>query len=137
MSDLRQAAAAHPDHTDHSDHGDHSDRDDHGSLRSHLTGYVLSLVLTFVSFGAVMGKLLPPRAGLALIVGLCVAQLLVQLVFFLHLGPRKGQRGNTVIFACTAFLIAIVVAGSLWVMHNANVNMMPMQSVPAGAGAIR
>jgi cytochrome o ubiquinol oxidase operon protein cyoD len=30
-----------------------------------------------------------------------------------------------VIFGCTAFLIAIIVAGSLWVMHNANVNMMP------------
>jgi cytochrome o ubiquinol oxidase operon protein cyoD len=110
----------------------HAHEDDHGSLRSHLTGYVLSLVLTFISFGAVMGELLPPRAGLLMIVTLCIVQLLVQLVFFLHLGPRKGQRGNTAIFACTVFLIAIVVSGSLWVMHNANLNMMPMQSVPVG-----
>ncbi len=109
-----------------------SQHSSHGTLRSHLIGYAISLVLTFVSFGAVMGKVLPPRAGLALIVGLCVAQLLVQLVFFLHLGPRKGQRGNTAIFVCTAFLIAIVVIGSLWVMHNANLNMMPMQSLPKG-----
>ncbi|AZG16035.1 cytochrome o ubiquinol oxidase subunit IV [Cupriavidus pauculus] len=107
----------------------------HGSLRSHLIGYALSLVLTFLSFGAVMGRLLPPRAGLALIVALCVVQLLVQLVYFLHLGPRRGQRGNTAIFACTVGLIAIVVSGSLWVMHNANQNMMPMPSVPAGARA--
>lgn len=111
----------------------HAHEDDHGGLRSHLTGYVLSLVLTFISFGAVMGKLLPPRAGLLMIVTLCIVQLLVQLVFFLHLGPRKGQRGNTAIFACTVFLIAIVVSGSLWVMHNANLNMMPMQSVPVGS----
>ncbi|GAA0847787.1 cytochrome o ubiquinol oxidase subunit IV [Cupriavidus pauculus] len=116
--------------THHTSH-DHA----HGTLRSHLVGYALSLLLTFVSFGAVMGKVLPARAGLALIVALCIAQLLVQLVFFLHLGPRKGQRGNTGIFLCTVFLIAIVVAGSLWVMHNANLNMMPMQSAPAGAGA--
>ncbi len=105
----------------------------HGSLRSHLTGYALSLVLTFVSFGAVMTRAVPPRIGLALIVALCGVQLLVQLVFFLHLGARKGQRGNTAIFACTVFLIAIVVSGSLWVMHSANLNMMPMQSMPAGA----
>lgn len=111
-----------------------SDDASHGSLRSHLTGYALSLVLTFISFGVVMTGALPPRAGLALIVTLCVVQLLVQLVFFLHLGPRKGQRSNTGIFVCTLFLIAIVVSGSLWVMHNANLNMMPMQSVPAGAG---
>ena len=47
----------------------------HGSLRSHLIGYALSLVLTFLSFGAVMGRLLPPRAGLALIVALVVQTL--------------------------------------------------------------
>lgn len=109
-------------------HGAHAA---HGSLRSHLVGYALSVVLTLVSFGAVMGKLLPPSAALAIIVALCVAQLIVQLVFFLHLGPRKGQRGNSAIFACTVFLIAIVVSGSLWVMHNATLNMMPMQSIPA------
>jgi hypothetical protein len=32
-------------------------------------------------------------------------------------------------------LIAIVVAGSLWVMHNANENMMPMQMSPEQARA--
>ncbi|GMG92750.1 cytochrome o ubiquinol oxidase subunit IV [Cupriavidus metallidurans] len=106
----------------------------HGSIRSHLIGYGLSVVLTLVSFGAVMSGVLPPGYGLAVIVLLCIAQLLVQLVFFLHLGPRKGQRGNTAIFACTVFLIAIVVSGSLWVMHNANLNMMPMQSMPLQAG---
>jgi cytochrome o ubiquinol oxidase operon protein cyoD len=106
----------------------------HGGMRSHLIGYGLSVVLTLASFGAVMGRVLPPGYGLAILVMLCLAQLLVQLVFFLHLGPRKGQRGNTAIFACTVFLIAIVVTGSLWVMHNANLNMMPMQSVPIGVG---
>jgi cytochrome o ubiquinol oxidase operon protein cyoD len=50
---------------------------------------------------------------------------LVQLVYFLHLGTAKDQRENTVVFICTGLIIAIVVGGSLWVMHNANVNMMP------------
>ena len=59
------------------------------------------------------------------------AQLLVQLVFFLHLGSAPDQRSNTGIFICTALLIAIIVGGSLWVTHNANANMMPTRmSVP-------
>jgi cytochrome o ubiquinol oxidase operon protein cyoD len=62
---------------------------------------------------------------MGLLVLLCVAQLLAQLVFFLHLGSAPDQRANTGIFVCTALLIAIIVAGSLWVTHNANANMMP------------
>jgi cytochrome o ubiquinol oxidase operon protein cyoD len=50
---------------------------------------------------------------------------LAQLVYFLRLGTAKDQRENTVVFVCTGLIIAIVVAGSLWVMHNANINMMP------------
>lgn len=97
----------------------------HGSLRSYIVGFVLCLVLTFASFGAVMYGVVPKSMGLNTIVVLCVAQLLAQLVFFLHLGTAREQRSNTGIFVCTALLIGIIVAGSLWVMHNANVNMMP------------
>jgi cytochrome o ubiquinol oxidase operon protein cyoD len=57
----------------------------------------------------------------------------VQLVFFLHLGGAPAQRNNTVIFVLTALLIATVVSGSLWVMHNANTNMMPTQMTPERA----
>lgn len=97
----------------------------HGSVRGYTIGLLLSVALTMASFAAVMTGSLPTQSAIALIVGLCVAQLLVQLVYFLHLGTGPGQRGNTAIFACTGFLIVIVVAGSLWVMHNANINMMP------------
>lgn len=107
----------------------------HGSLKSYSVGLVLSLVLTLASFGAVMLDVLPRSMRLPAIVLLCVAQLVVQLVYFLHMGTSKDQRSNTGIFICTALLIAIVVAGSLWVMHNANANMMPMQFSPAEARA--
>ena len=92
-----------------------------------MVGFVLSVLLTFASFGAVMLDVVPRHLGLAAIVALCVVQLLVQLVFFLHMGAARDQRQNTAIFICSALLIAIIVAGSLWVMHNANVNMMPTQ----------
>ena len=99
----------------------------HGSLRSYVVGLVLSLLLTLASFGAVMADVMPRDVGLAVIVVLCVAQLVVQLVWFLHIGTARDQRSNTGIFICTAFLIVVIVGLSLWVMHNANSNMMPTQ----------
>ena len=97
----------------------------HGHLAGYVIGFGVCIVLTLASFGAVMTGLLPRVAVMAVLVLLCVAQLLAQLVFFLHLGTAPDQRSNTGIFVCTALLIAIIVAGSLWVTHNANANMMP------------
>lgn len=99
---------------------------DHGNLRSYFMGLLISLALTLSSFAVVMTGHVPRAARLPAIVVLCVAQLYVQLVYFLHMGAARSQRQNTGIFICTTLLIAIVVAGSLWVMHNANVNMMAM-----------
>ncbi|HKT96542.1 MAG TPA: cytochrome o ubiquinol oxidase subunit IV [Paraburkholderia sp.] len=111
----------------HSSSRDSNHDNSHGSFRSYMIGTILSLVLTLASFGVVMLDVVPPEAGLAAIVVLCVAQLVVQLVYFLHIGASRSQRANTGIFVCTAFLIAVIVGLSLWVMHNANVNMMPTQ----------
>jgi cytochrome o ubiquinol oxidase subunit IV len=107
----------------------------HGSLQSYVTGFILSLGLTALSFGTVMSDALPRDVILPAFTLLAVAQLLVQLVFFLHLGTAPGQRNNTVIFVLTGLLIATIVAGSLWVMHNANVNMMQTQMTPERARA--
>lgn len=107
----------------------------HGSLKSYTVGFVLSVVLTLASFGTVMLDVLPRQMRLPVIVMLCVAQLIVQLAYFLHIGTSSDQRSNTGIFICTALLIVIVIAGSLWVMHNANENMMPMQMSPSDARA--
>ncbi|MEM5420600.1 cytochrome o ubiquinol oxidase subunit IV [Paraburkholderia ferrariae] len=99
----------------------------HGSFKGYMIGTVLSLVLTLASFGVVMFRVVSPAFGLAAIVVLCIAQIIVQLVYFLHIGASRSQRANTGIFICTAFLIAVIVGLSLWVMHNANINMMPTQ----------
>jgi cytochrome o ubiquinol oxidase operon protein cyoD len=99
----------------------------HGTLKSYVVGFILSLGLTVLSFGAIMTGVLPRDMILPAITLLAVVQVLVQLLFFLHLGTAPEQRNNTVIFLLTALLIVIVVALSLWVMHNANVNMMPTQ----------
>jgi cytochrome o ubiquinol oxidase operon protein cyoD len=113
--------------THHSHSTASADAASHGNMKSYTIGFALSMLLTLASFGVVMTGHVPHSMRLTFIVALAVVQLLVQLVYFLHLGSAPDQRNNTAIFICTGLLIVIVVAGSLWVMHNANVNMMPMQ----------
>jgi cytochrome o ubiquinol oxidase operon protein cyoD len=96
----------------------------HGTLKSYVTGFILSIVLTLISFWVVMSGGVAASSAIPWLVVLAVVQLLVQLLFFLHLGAAKAQRQNTGIFLFTLLLLAIAVGGSLWVMHNANVNMM-------------
>jgi len=96
----------------------------HGSLKSYIVGFALSIILTALSFGCVMSGAVPHDLILPGIMVLCVAQVLVQLVFFLHLSAKPGQRDNLSIGIFTLLIIAIVVVGSLWVLHNMNVNMM-------------
>jgi cytochrome o ubiquinol oxidase operon protein cyoD len=97
----------------------------HGSLKSYLVGFFWSLVLTLASFGAVMSGVVSREWIFPILIVLAVAQLLVQLSYFLHISFMRGQRTNTAVLICTIVLIVIMVVGSLWVMHNANVNMMP------------
>jgi len=118
-------------------HGAHaaSHETAHGDLPTYLTGFALSLALTALSFGAVMSGWIPHGMILPAITVLALVQLIVQLVFFLHLGASREQRSNTVILTLTVLLVVVIVGGSLWVMHNANENMMPQQMTPAAAMA--
>ena len=97
---------------------------DHGSTKSYLTGFILSVVLTLASFGVVMSGKVPHDLMMPGIVVFGVAQLVVQLVYFLHMSTSPSQRGNLSIMLFTLLILAIVVVGSLWVLHNMNVNMM-------------
>lgn len=117
-------------------HSDAHKSGSHGSLKSYTVGFILSLVLTVLSFGCVMSGALPQHLVVPGIVALCVVQLLVQLAFFLHMSAAPGQRSNLSIGVFTLLIIAIVVVGSLWVMHNMNLYMMQpaMQSMSSSIG---
>jgi len=112
-------------------HDGHGHNASHGTFKSYIVGFALSVVLTILSFGTVMHGGFEHDTAVALVVAFCVAQLLVQLLFFLHMGTAPEQRENSSVFLFTILIVAIVVAGSLWVLHNMNTNMMPaMQHMP-------
>jgi len=54
---------------------------------------------------------------------LAIAQLLVQLFFFLHLGRGQNKHWSAAILGFALFVIAVVVGGTLWIMSNLQNNM--------------
>jgi cytochrome o ubiquinol oxidase operon protein cyoD len=96
----------------------------HGTQLSYIIGFILSILLTIIPYTIVVHHLLSSDALVISIVVLGVLQLLVQLIFFLHLSAHPSQRWNVITFAFTLLILVILVAGSLWIMWNMNYNMM-------------
>ena len=96
----------------------------HASITSYIIGFVLAVILTLLAYFIVVNHLLSGFTLLATLMGLAAVQLLVQLVFFLHLGQDKKSRFNVASFYFMLMVLGILVIGSLWIMSNLNYNMM-------------
>ncbi len=108
-------------------HGDHrDDGHDHGSFRSYVTGFVLSVILTAIPFAVVMGGGFESRfLTAAVVVVMAIVQIIVHMVFFLHMNTRSDEGWTMMALIFTVVILVIVLSGSLWVMYNMNTNMMP------------
>lgn len=93
--------------------------------KSYVTGFVLSVILTITSFFAVGSHTLDGRIITIIILGLALLQLVVQLVFFLHLVDESGPRWKLAVFFSTISIVLLVVIASLWIMQHLNYNMTP------------
>jgi cytochrome o ubiquinol oxidase subunit IV len=95
-----------------------------GSLKSYLTGFVLSLILTAIPFALVMSGTLSSSAILAGIFIAGIVQILVHLHYFLHLDPSSEERWNVLAMIFTLLIMVLFVGGTLWIMFNLNYRMM-------------
>jgi cytochrome o ubiquinol oxidase operon protein cyoD len=103
----------------------HGDEHGHGSARSYLVGFVLSVILTAIPFWLVMSGAAAPGWTAALVVIFAVAQIIVHTVCFLHVNT-SGEGGWTLLsYVFTGVILTITIAGSLWIMYHLNTNMMP------------
>lgn len=122
--------AGHVDHG-HDDHGHghghgHADAGSHGSFRDYMTGFVLSVILTAIPFILVMGNILGnDRITGIVIMGFAVAQIVVHMIYFLHMNTKSEGGWTILALIFTLTLVIITLAGSLWVMYHLNTNMMP------------
>ena len=110
----------------HHSHG-HGHEAGHGSFRGYMTGFVLSVILTAIPFWLVMAGVFDSKLLTAfLVMGIGVVQIVVHMVYFLHMNPRSEGGWTMMALIFTLIIVGIAIAGSLWVMHHLNANMMPM-----------
>ncbi len=96
----------------------------HGSVKSYMVGFILSIILTAIPFWMVMEGSAAKSTILGIVLVCAVVQVLVHLIYFLHLNTSSEERWNLVAIVFAAIVILIVVVGSLWIMWNLNYNMM-------------
>ena len=116
----------HHKHTKNPEAGNHL-------LRLYISGFILSIVLTLAAFFIVNIHVTTHHFELShefiitTILCLAVAQLFVQLYFFLHMGQEKKPRWNLAVFISFISVILIIVIASIWIMYHLNYNMNPIQ----------
>ncbi|MBP1860032.1 cytochrome o ubiquinol oxidase subunit IV [Rhizobium herbae] len=114
---------AHEAHHGHS----HGHEAGHGSLKSYMTGFVLSIILTAIPFWLVMGGVFESRAITAVfVIALGAVQMVVHMIYFLHMNTKSEGGWTMMALIFTIVIVAIALSGSFWVMHHLNTNMMPM-----------
>jgi len=121
----------HDDRLVHShDHGEGGGHEaNHGSFKGYMTGFLMSVVLTAIPFWLVMAKVFDDKqATTIIIVGFAVVQIVVHMIYFLHMNTSSEGGWNMLALIFTMVLVVITLSGSLWVMYHMNANMMPMSA---------
>ncbi len=133
MSAQHPVDHGHPDQTGHGGH--HADAHAHGSRREYVIGFLLSVLLTAIPFGLVMsGIIADPRWTVGVVMACAVVQIVVHMIFFLHMNARSENGWTLMALIFTVVIVVIVLAGSLWVMFHMNQNMMPGMTAEAMGG---
>lgn len=96
----------------------------HGNTKQYTIGFILSVILTVIPFCMVMAGGFGRGIVMAVIAITAVAQVLVQLVYFLHMNSSSEQRWNVIAFIYTVLCIAVLLVGSVWIMNYLHYNMM-------------
>ncbi|QNA89120.1 cytochrome o ubiquinol oxidase subunit IV [Massilia sp. Dwa41.01b] len=97
----------------------------HYSLKDYTIGFVLAVILTAIPFWLVMNNVLDPAMTKFVIMGFAAVQLVVHMVYFLHMNSKSEGGWNMMALILTLVLLGIVLSGSIWVMYHMNANMMP------------
>jgi cytochrome o ubiquinol oxidase operon protein cyoD len=125
----------HNHHHGHGDHGhghdDHGHGHDdgsavHGTMKDYVIGFILSVILTAIPFWLVMNHVIESPATTAyVILGFAAVQMVVHMVYFLHMNSKSEGGWNMLALIFTVIIVVITLAGSIWVMYHMNKNMMP------------
>lgn len=100
----------------------HKTPDNHANIGSYTIGFILSLIFTIIPYMLVVNDYVKGWGLVYLLFGFAIAQLLIQLVFFLHFGKEQKPRWNLITMLLMLLILLIVVVGSIWIMRNLHYN---------------
>ncbi|NBU33938.1 cytochrome o ubiquinol oxidase subunit IV [bacterium] len=107
----------------------HNNGSEHGTVKSYVIGFLLSLLFTFIPYVIVVNQVVTGTKLLITILGFGVIQAIIQVTFFLHLGRGPKPNWNQFFFVSTIAIILIVVGGSIIIIQNLHYNMSPQDKV--------
>ena len=106
-----------------------SDEGGHGNWRIYAAGFALCILQTAIAFAVASTDIMTHESNLAAIACLAIGQVLVQLIFFVHLSTSPDAGANTAALAYAIVVIGLFVIGSVWIMGHLNDRMMPMDQL--------
>jgi cytochrome o ubiquinol oxidase operon protein cyoD len=113
-------------------HDEHGHEDPQGSLKDYVIGFSLSVILTAIPFWLVMAHVFKSPTVTALtVMALAGAQIVVHMIYFLHMTPKAEGGWNMLALIFTMVMVTIALSGSMWVMYHLNTNMMPTSPMTA------
>lgn len=97
-------------------------------LVSYAIGFILSVILTVIAYAVVVNDTIISAYAaplLAIVISvLASVQLIVQLLFFMHLSEEHRPRWKLMTFIFCFVILGVIVFGSLWIMFDLNDRMM-------------
>ncbi|EJF91244.1 cytochrome o ubiquinol oxidase subunit IV [Bartonella tamiae] len=97
------------------------------SAGKYMVGFILSVILTLASFLPVMNHWLDDWAvssKVIYLVGMALIQIVVQIIFFLHLNEGPDAKWNVTAMWSGVVFIALVIGGTWFAISHLNYNMM-------------
>lgn len=88
----------------------------HGSLKSYVIGFILSIVLTIIPLVMVLSHLGSKKLIFYSIMGMAVLQFAIQLFFFMHIREGEKPRYNVIALILGIVFVFTIVYGSIWIM---------------------
>lgn len=115
------------DHVHDHGHDDHGDDGYHATVGGYVKGFVLAVLLTVIPFWLVMGEVFQsPTTTTLVILAFAAVQIVVHMVYFLHLNSKAEGGWTMLSLIFTVVLLVIMLVGSIWVMFHLNTNLMDM-----------
>ncbi len=90
----------------------------------YVSGALGAALATGLVYVAAVAEWFTSTASLAVFaLVMAAAQLVVQLITFLHLGEETAPRWKTYSFLFTFLMALVIIVGSIWIMMNLDYNM--------------